>query len=344
MSASTSGNGRPGGPGPLALEEVAANLESERAVLGSLLLTGEPVRVLRLLDRLLIPECFYWQRERETYEAIVALAKRKIAPDPLTIAAEMERLQTKDDNTELYLDGLTAAAPASGNVLHYADRIIELATWRKRRRVAQEMLEATDKRDPKGWVEAISIFDPTAAPRSNGSTMLRLVDAEGTVVGQQEKKCEGCQELEDQLAGAQTEINGWRARHANLKRDVEKEAREDAAYLVAQALFKEHQQATKRTRTKWSADRFYLCLPYLKRYGAEAIERAIAGISFDPWTKKRRNGTERRYDYWEWLFKDTGTFEEALKSAEPDWQPSGQFSPDKEEEHQLPTLKLSEAS
>lgn len=136
--------------------------------------------------------------------------------------------------------------------------------------------------------------------------------------------CENCQTLEDQLNGAQREIRGWRARYAELSRQREKDARSNGLWMTAQRLFEIWKKATGHKRSPFTPSRFYECEPYLKqeKYGPEMIERAIAGIVFDPFITTRKNGTQKRHDGWELLFRSPDRFEEYVNRAPRDFQPT----------------------
>ena len=300
----------------------AVDENAERAVLGALLMYGEPRQILRLVGRGLEPESFYWERNAAVFAAAVALAKQNVGADPITVFAEMERLGTSNGRTRQGLDALAGWVPAAGNVTHYADRVIEQARWRERLRVAQLMLEAIEKHDDTAWTESIAPFQPDVKPKGSsngGPSLLRLVDESGEVLSE-ELRCDGCRELQDQLDGAGREIAGWRTRYANLERDKNADAAKNALWLPAQALFVHWKKLTGHTNSKWTPDRFCACEPLLRKYGVEVFERAVAGIAHDPYTKLRANGTVQKYDSWATLCKNADAFEEYANRAPKGWK------------------------
>jgi hypothetical protein len=128
------------------------------------------------------------------------------------------------------------------------------------------------------------------------------------------------QELKDLLAGAETDVRAWRTRHANLKRDKEKEAREDPLWPEIIALFKLWQRLCNHPKSAFTPERFEEAKPHYERHGRELCERAIAGIAFDPYCAERKNGTVKRHDGWHLVFGKVEKFEECCCKAPGDWK------------------------
>lgn len=145
---------------------------------------------------------------------------------------------------------------------------------------------------------------------------LRLVNSDGEIVGEQEAgHCANCRVMEDQIDGLERDVRAWRARFADLARDVEKEAKRHPLYEKAEELFGEWQTLTGHTRAKWSPDRFQVARPFLKSDGYDLCLLAIQGAAYDPYTKPRTNGSVKRFDDWELVFKSRGKFEEFCNRA-----------------------------
>lgn len=343
MSSLTPLQGRENGRGKAFSEPgPAVDEDAERAVLGALLLYGDPRGVLRLVGKGLSPDSFYWyERHGAVFAAMVALAKRQTGADAITVYAEMERLGTTSERTRQDLEDLHGYVPAAGHVSHYADRVIEQAQWRERQRVARAMLEAVQLRDREAWATSVAPFRPDPAPDATGPSVLRLVDETGEVVGE-ELRCDGCDTLKDQLKGAQTEISGWRARYANLERDKLAEAQKHADWLPLQALFEHWKTVTGHKNSKWTSDRFWAAVPLYRKYGPAVFERAVAGIGHDPYTNTRRNGTVQKYDSWATLCKNADAFEEYANRAPKGWKVSLKISVEAEPEK--PRLALAEGA
>lgn len=137
---------------------VAQDLNAERAVMGAVLLHGEATRVAGLVAGGLRPEHFSNRSLQEAFTAAVSLSDRLAALDPITVAAEIDRLGLTGISPE-GLTELMAAVPAAGNIGDYADRVMELARWRARQRTAQTLLEAVQRRDGEQWAKALTELD-----------------------------------------------------------------------------------------------------------------------------------------------------------------------------------------
>lgn len=126
--------------------------------------------------------------------------------------------------------------------------------------------------------------------------------------------------LQDELDGANKDIAAWRVRYANLRRDKEAEARANPLWPRAVALFQLWKVATGHRRSEFDAARFEMCLPMLKRHPDELHHRAIAGIAFDAFVTFRRNGSQKKHDGWDLLYRNADKWEEMANRAPADWQ------------------------
>ena len=143
---------------------------------------------------------------------------------------------------------------------------------------------------------------------------------------------------ESKLKGAERDLNGWRVRFEELRRDKEAEAREHELWNSALDLFDLWRRAAaqaegkaKPKRSKFSADRFFLVLPFLKKYDLEMCQRAIIGRCFDHYGAdgkvRRKNGSPIHYCEFERIFGAMGqgktastNFEESCNRAPADWR------------------------
>lgn len=127
--------------------------------------------------------------------------------------------------------------------------------------------------------------------------------------------CPGCAELADVVAGLQRDIRGWTTRYRNLERDRNAEARKHAAWPKAVEAFNHWRTACNHPRSSFDPDRFWLVQPFVERHGLDLVKRAIDGAAFDPFTKPRKNGSVKRFDDWELIFRSAGKFEEFCNRA-----------------------------
>lgn len=157
---------------------------------------------------------------------------------------------------------------------------------------------------------------------------LHLIVNPETGERQELDQCPGCQERDFIIAGHETTIKGWEIKYGKLRADKEVEARKHPLWPVALKGFKAWKMLGNHPRAAWGFDRFEQSRPFLqdKAYGAslEARElmmlRGIVGITYDPFTTRRKNGSVRRHDGWELLFRSRDKFEEMCNRAPKDWQ------------------------
>lgn len=104
------------------VKSIPANLEAERAVLGSLMI--DPDAIIKVAS-FLRPEDFYRERHAWLYEAMIALNERREPLDFVTIVDEMERRQQLEEiGGPAFLTDLITNTPTALFVDHYA-RIVE---------------------------------------------------------------------------------------------------------------------------------------------------------------------------------------------------------------------------
>lgn len=130
-----------------------------------------------------------------------------------------------------------------------------------------------------------------------------------------EVTCASCRALEDQIIGLQRDIRGWAARYAELKRDKEGEAERHELWGDARDIFTFWTVACKHPKSRFDASRFELIRPHLEKHGGRICRQAIEGAAFDPFITQRKNGSAKRHDGWELIFRDAGKLEEFVNRA-----------------------------
>ena len=141
---------------------------------------------------------------------------------------------------------------------------------------------------------------------------LRVVNGDGELIGD---FTEALRALEDQLAGAESEVRSWRTKHANLKRDKEAEMRRHELFPKITELWSYWQRVCRHPLSVMDVKHFDLIRPFLEKYGETMVRRAIDGAGFDPYTDTQKNGAIQRYDRWPTIFKNTTTFEVHVNKA-----------------------------
>jgi hypothetical protein len=141
---------------------------------------------------------------------------------------------------------------------------------------------------------------------------LAVVDTE---TGEVKDDCAGCAELRAQLAGAERDVRSWRSRYAALERDKERDAQNHEVWKPIAELHRYWRTKCNHPRSKFGADEFWMALPIWQEYGEDMCRRGIDGAAYDPYTTTRRNGSKKRHDGWELIFKNRPKFEEFVNRA-----------------------------
>jgi len=101
----------------LLLRQMPHSLEGEQAVLGSMLIDAECIK--DVMDKLQ-PADFYLRQNREIFETIYTMFTYARPIDGITVAEEMQKNGTYDENTtRSYLAQLMEITPTSANVMEY---------------------------------------------------------------------------------------------------------------------------------------------------------------------------------------------------------------------------------
>jgi hypothetical protein len=117
--------------------------------------------------------------------------------------------------------------------------------------------------------------------------------------------CPGCSERDFKIETLKTEKRGWQNRHAELRRQLEIDAREHKLWPRAVRLFDFWRERSGHLRSEWSPKRFWIAAP--------------AGLCHDPFVTKDREGREVRHDSWETLFRKTNSIEWYANKAPRDY-------------------------
>ena len=121
----------------LLLRQMPHSLEGEQAVLGSILI--DPDCVKEVVDKLR-PEDFYLRQNREIFETICSMFTYARPIDGITVAEEMQKNGTYDENTtRAYLAQLMEITPTAANVMEYAAIVRNKALLRAVAQAASEI-------------------------------------------------------------------------------------------------------------------------------------------------------------------------------------------------------------
>lgn len=144
---------------------------------------------------------------------------------------------------------------------------------------------------------------------SQSARTLRLVDPDTGELTAAPK----LQELQDTVDGLQHTIRSQSATIGRLKRDLNPEEDHDL-FPAAKRLHDFWRERCNHPKSKFSPERFKEVLPRLKEHGEGMCRRAIEGAAYDCFTTVRKNGTVKRHDGWELIFRHD-KFEEMVNRA-----------------------------
>lgn len=146
----------------------ATNIEAERAVLGTILITAKAFRPL-FLEEGLRAEHFYRGRHRAVYAAMCALDETGSSIDALTVAAQLKAQGILDEiGGKATLDALVGDIPHLSAVRDYARIVIQQWIWRRRQQSANEQLIAIARGgDEQAYQDALNVAQQSIALNPN---------------------------------------------------------------------------------------------------------------------------------------------------------------------------------
>ena len=126
--------------------------------------------------------------------------------------------------------------------------------------------------------------------------------------------------LESALADAEADLRAKRAQIRKLKTDREREAELHPARAEVQAVFDLWRTLGNHPNSGLDAERFELIERMLSKHGRELCERAIVGLTFDPFVTTRKNGKPKVHDGLHLAFETARKFEDKCNAAPADWR------------------------
>ena len=116
--------------------------EAEQAVLGSMLIDADCIK--DVMDKLR-PEDFYLQQNRDIFETIYSMFIFSKPVDGVTVAGEMEKAGTANENTRSYLLQLMEVTPTAANVMEYVRIVRDKSLMREVAAAASEITAEVHK-------------------------------------------------------------------------------------------------------------------------------------------------------------------------------------------------------
>jgi hypothetical protein len=170
--------------------------------------------------------------------------------------------------------------------------------------------------------------------------VVQLVDEDtGEVIGQRTERPvdSELEALKAQLAdanrtivGLQRDLKAAHIREQRLKEDKAAEAREHHLWPVVAIMYAGWQVRCNHKGAAFTTGRFWAAEPFFRStvYGrtlelrVRRVAQAIAGIAYDPFVDRAKNGRLIRYDDWEQnLFASNGKFERWCHKAPVGFEP-----------------------
>jgi len=103
--------------------------DAEEAVLGSLLIDGETIKQV---ENTIKPEDFYFEQNRDIFDACMALRSRREAIDQVTLSQELSRVgKLETCGGVSHLNYLVSVCPTSLDIEYYADIVRRLSVSRQ---------------------------------------------------------------------------------------------------------------------------------------------------------------------------------------------------------------------
>ncbi len=116
--------------------------EAEQAVLGSMLIDADCIK--DVMDKLQADD-FYLQQNRDIFETIYYMFIFSKPVDGVTVAGEMEKAGTANENTRSYLLQLMEVTPTSANVMEYVRMVRDKSLMRAVASAASEITAEVQK-------------------------------------------------------------------------------------------------------------------------------------------------------------------------------------------------------
>lgn len=136
---------------------------------------------------------------------------------------------------------------------------------------------------------------------------LRLIDPDTGELT--EAACPTCKDRAFQLDELTRKYHGVLAQLGKMRADKTAEAKAHKWWGLAISLFQDWKMVTGHYRSGWTAERFWLCQPFLESDGYATCRFAVWGLAACPNVKRITDDYQEVYDDWELCFRTRATFE-----------------------------------
>ena len=119
---------------------------------------------------------------------------------------------------------------------------------------------------------------------------------------------------------------------SRLRNDRQREAKTHPRLREINEVIDLWKELCNHRNAETSPDRVLMVAPFLEKHGLEMCKRAVRGRAFDHYVTTRKNGTKKRHDGLDLIFRDADHFEESAnrapkESAPPDVLSEGRIKP-----------------
>lgn len=140
---------------------------------------------------------------------------------------------------------------------------------------------------------------------------LRVIDADGQV----HESCPACETKDGEYAELERKFRAAMREISRLKNDRGREAKTHPRLAEIKEVFDYWRQKCRHPKSKLDADRTLLIAPYIEEHGLELCKRAIDGAAFDCYVTRRKNGSAKRHDGIDLIFRSAEKYEEFVNRA-----------------------------
>ncbi len=162
------------------------DLDAEEAVIGSLLIDGE---IIRLVEHTIKPEDFYHEVNRWLFQACLNLRSRREAINQITVAQELSRQEKLEPSGgAAYLSHLISVCPTSLDIEHYAQIVRRLSVSRQLIGLGGQIATVGYNAEPNpseamdkvvtivaDLRKSVTVFDELVHPKDAGNIILDMI-------------------------------------------------------------------------------------------------------------------------------------------------------------------------
>ncbi len=190
------------------------NIDSERALLGSIMLRPEAIHEIMDIIR---PEAFYSEKHRIIFQAMSELFQKNEPIDLLTLSARLtEKKQLEQIGGSNYLTELVNLVPSSANAEHYAEIV-------QKKFVMRQLIEASEHISLLGYEEAedlstlLDLAEKKIYEVTQGKTSNKFVELKN-ILGEAWERLDRLHKSKDELRGIPTGFKDLDAKLSGLQK------------------------------------------------------------------------------------------------------------------------------